>query len=325
MNRRAFVTLLGGAAVTWPSAARAQQPMPVIGYLDSGPADGRAPFVAALRQGLNGAGYVEGQNVAIGYRFAENQLERLPALTEDLVRRQVSVIAAGGNAAARAAKAATTTIPIVFVVGDDPVKIGLVPSLSRPGGNLTGMTPLNMELTPKRLELLHELLPNATIIAALLNPSNANAEPQSKDLEAAARILGLQLHILHASTEGEFDAVFANVAKLQAGGLVIGADAFFNSRIDQLAARSVRHQVPTIYQDRLFAAAGGLMSYGGSVTDAFHQAGIYTARILKGEKPADLPVVQSTKVELFINLKTAQTLGITFPLTLLGRADEVIE
>jgi putative ABC transport system substrate-binding protein len=252
-------------------------------------------------------------------------LERLPALTEDLVRRQVSVIAAGGNAAARAAKAATTTIPIVFVVGDDPVKIGLVPSLSRPGGNLTGMTPLNMELTPKRLELLHELLPNATIIAALLNPSNANAEPQSKDLEAAARILGLQLHILHASTEGEFDAVFANVAKLQAGGLVIGADAFFNSRIDQLAARSVRHQVPTIYQDRLFAAAGGLMSYGGSVTDAFHQAGIYTARILKGEKPADLPVVQSTKVELFINLKTAQTLGITFPLTLLGRADEVIE
>jgi putative ABC transport system substrate-binding protein len=251
MRRRDFIVRLGAAVAgpsVWPLAAHAQQAMPVIGYLDGAAADGRAPFVAALRQGLHSAGYIEGQNVAIEYRFAENQSERLPALAADLVRRQVAVIAAGGNAAARAAKSATTTIPIVFVVGDDPVRIGLVPSLSRPGGNITGMTPLNQELTPKRLELLHELLPKASGIAVLLNPNNSNAEPQSKDVQAAARTLGLQLHILHAGTESDFEAVFANVAKLQAGGLVIGADAFFNSRLDQLAALSVRHAVPTIYR-----------------------------------------------------------------------------
>jgi putative ABC transport system substrate-binding protein len=299
--------------------------MPVIGYLDGAAADGRAPFTAAFRQGLAASGYIEGQNVAIEYRFAENQLDRVPALAADLASRQVNLIAAAGNAAARAAKSATSTIPVVFGVGDDPVKIGLVPSLSRPGGNLTGMTPLNLELVPKRVELLHELLPQASLIAVLLNPNNTNIEPQRRDVQTAARTLGLHLHILHANTESEIDAAFATLAQARAGGLVIGADAFFNSRIEQLAGQSVRHGVPAIYQDRLFAAAGGLMSYGGSVTDLFHQVGLYAARILKGEKPADLPVMQSTKVELFINLKTAKALGITFPLTLLGRADEVIE
>jgi putative ABC transport system substrate-binding protein len=295
------------------------------GYLDGASADGRAPFTAAFRQGLAVGGYIEGQNIAIEYRFAGNQFDRLPVMAADLVSRQVTLIAAGGNGAARAAKAATSTIPIVFGVGDDPVKIGLVPSPSRPGGNLTGMTPLNLELAPKRVELLHELLPAPNLIGVLLNPNNSNLEVQSKELQEAARTLGLQLSILYAGPEADLDAIFANVAKLHAAGLVIGADAFFNSQIDRLAAISVRHGVPTIYQDRLFAAAGGLMSYGGSVTDLFRQVGIYAGRILKGEKPADLPVMQSTKVELFINLRTAKALGIAFPLTLLGRADEVIE
>jgi putative tryptophan/tyrosine transport system substrate-binding protein len=326
MRRREFIFLLGGAAASWPLVASAQQPaLPVIGYLDGASADGRAPFIAALRQGLAAGGYVEGQNIAIEYRFAGNQFDKLPAMAAELVSRQVTLIAAGGNGAARAAKSATSSIPIVFGVGDDPVKIGLVPSLSRPGGNMTGMTPLNLELAPKRVELLHELLPAPNLIAVLLNPNNSNLEVQSKELQAAARSLGLQLSILYAGPEADLDAVFATVANLYAAGLVIGADAFFNSQMDQLATMSVRHRVPTIYQDRLFAAAGGLMSYGGSVTDLFRQVGMYAARILKGEKPADLPVMQSTKVELFINLKTANALGIAFPLTLLGRADEVIE
>jgi ABC-type uncharacterized transport system substrate-binding protein len=326
MKRRDFIALLGGVAAAWPVTARAQQPaMPVIGYLDGASADGRAPFTAAFRHGLAAGGYIEGQNIAIEYRFAGNQFDRLPVMAADLVSRQVTLIAAGGNGAARAAKAATSTIPIVFGVGDDPVKIGLVPSLSRPGGNLTGMTPLNLELAPKRVELLHELLPAPNLIGVLLNPNNSNLEVQSKELQEAARTLGLQLSILYAGPEADLDAIFANVAKLHAAGLVIGADAFFNSQIDRLAAISVRHGVPTIYQDRLFAAAGGLMRYGGSVTDLFRQVGIYAGRILKGEKPADLPVMQSTKVELFINLRTAKALGIAFPLTLLGRADEVIE
>jgi putative ABC transport system substrate-binding protein len=326
MRRREFIFLLGGAAASWPLVASAQQPaLPVIGYLDGASADGRAPFIAALRQGLAAGGYVEGQNIAIEYRFAGNQFDKLPAMAAELVSRQVTLIAAGGNGAARAAKSATSSIPIVFGVGDDPVKIGLVPSLSRPGGNMTGMTPLNLELAPKRVELLHELLPAPNLIAVLLNPNNSNLEVQSKELQAAARSLGLQLSILYAGPEADLDAVFATVANLYAAGLVIGADAFFNSQMDQLATMSMRHRVPTIYQDRLFAAAGGLMSYGGSVTDLFRQVGMYAARILKGEKPADLPVMQSTKVELFINLKTANALGIAFPLTLLGRADEVIE
>jgi putative ABC transport system substrate-binding protein len=329
MRRREIIKLLGGAAVApsflRPRAARAQQPaIPVLGYLDAASADGRAPFVAALREGLKEFGYVEGENLAIEYRWADNQPDRLPALAAELARRPVTAIAAAGNAAARAAKAATTTIPVVFVVGDDPVAIGLVPSLSRPGGNLTGATPLAVELGPKRLQLLHELVPAATVIALLVNPTNLNSEPQSIDAQTAARALGLQLHVLQAGTERDFDTAFAALAQLRAGALVIGADVFFNSKIEQLAALSLRHAVPTIYQNREFAAAGGLLSYGGN-TAAFRTAGVLTGRILKGEKPADLPVQQSTKVELFINMKTAKALGLTVPLSLLGRADEVIE
>ena len=326
MNRREFITLLGGAAAAWPLAARAQQPvMPVIGFLNSASPDGYAVPVRAFRQGLKDIGYVEGQNVAIEYRWAEGQYDRLPALAADLVRRQVTAIAATSTPAALTAKAATTTISIVFTTASDPMRLGLVASLSRPGGNVTGATQLNVEVGPKRLELVRELLPAATIIALLVNPTNPVAETLARDLQAAARTIGLQLHILNASTEGDIDDAFANLAKLRAGALVVGSDVFFNTRSEQLGALTVRHGVPTIYQYREFAAAGGLMSYGGSITDLYRRAGGYTGRILKGEKPADLPVQQSTKVELIINLKTAKTLGLTFPLSLLGRADEVIE
>jgi putative ABC transport system substrate-binding protein len=325
MQRRDFIALLGGAAVTWPLAARAQQPsMPVIGFLHSGSPNLYADRLRTFRQGLKEAGYVEGENVAIEYRWAENQYDRLPALAADLVRRQVAVIIAN-NPAALPAKAATTTIPIVFQVGSDPVAVGLVASLNRPGGNLTGITSLNVEIGPKRLELLRELVPTATIFALLVNPTNPNVETLSRDLQAAARSLGLQLHVLHASTELDFVTVFATLTKLRAGGLVIGPDAFFNDRSEQLAELTVRHAVPTISQYREFAVAGGLMSYGGSTTDSFRQVGVYTGRILKGEKPADLPVQQATKAELILNLKTAKALGLTVPLPLIGRADEVIE
>jgi len=327
MRRRAFIKLLGGAATAWPLAARAQQPAtPVIGFLSSALPDRDAGRLRAFRQGLAETGYVEGRNVAIEYRWAEEQNDRLPALAADLIRRQVAVIATAGDVlGAIAAKSATTTIPIVFTTGRDPVEIGLVPSLNRPGGNLTGVATLGAELEPKRLELLHEAIPAATIIGALVNPASRNAELLSRDLRAAARTLGLELHILNAGTEGDFDSVFADLVRLRAGGLVIATDALFISRSEQVAALALRHAVPAIFQFRAFAAAGGLMSYGGSLADLYHRSGVYTGRVLNGEKPGDLPVQQSTKAELIINLKTAKALGITFPLPLLGRADEVIE
>ena len=329
LKRRAFITLLGGAAAAWPLAARAQQPaMPVIGFLNSRAPNGSdsASIVAAFHQGLSETGYVEGRNVAIEYRWADGQYDRLPLLAANLVRRPVSVIAAGGGvSSALAAKTATSTIPIVFVAGVDPVAAGLVASLSRPGANLTGVSTLNVEVGQKRLELLHELVPTATVVALLVNPSSPNAEILSRDLKVAARTLGLQLHVLHASAEQDFDTVFATLIDLRAGALVIGTDALFNNRSERLAALTFRHAVPAIYQFREFAAAGGLMSYGGSSPVSYRQVGVYTGRILKGATPADLPVQQYTKIELIINLKTAKALGITFPLSLLGRADEVIE
>jgi putative ABC transport system substrate-binding protein len=307
-------------------AARAQQPaMPVVGVLVSRGAGDDPHLLAAFRQGLKDVGYVEGQNMATAYRFAEGQYDRLPALAADLVRLEVTVIAALGTPAAPAAKAATAAIPIVFTVGVDPVEVGLVAGLSRPGGNLTGVTGMGVELGPKRLELLHELVPRATVVAALLNPNTTGAETLSTDLLASARSLGLKLHVLNAVSERDFDAAFATVAQLRAGGLVIGNDPFFISRSEQLAALALRHAVPTIFQFRAFATAGGLMSYGGNLTDLYRLAGVYTGRILKGEKPADLPVQQVTKVELILNLKTAKALGLEVPPSLLARADEVIE
>jgi putative ABC transport system substrate-binding protein len=327
MKRREFITLLGGAAAAWPHAARAQQrAMPVIGMLTSrGPND--APqLLAAFRQGLKETGFAEGQNVAIEYRFAENRNERLPALAADLVDRQVTLIAATTTPAALAAKAATTTIPIVFEGGSDPLRNGLVASLRRPGGNVTGVTQLNVVVAPKRLELLHELVPTATVMAILIDPTDpTNAETSSRDLQTAASSLGLELHFLNASTDRDLDAVFEKLKPLRAGGLVIGGGAFFTARIERLAALALRHAVPMIYESREFVEAGGLISYGGSLADAYRLAGVYAGRILKGEKPGELPVQQGTRVELYLNLKTAKALGITVPLPLSGRAEEVIE
>jgi putative ABC transport system substrate-binding protein len=326
MKRRAFIALIGGAAVAWPLPARAQQPaMPVIGFLNGASAWEYAPLVDAFRQSLGESGYFEGRNVAVEYRWAEGHYDRLPTLAADLVRRQVTVIAAaGGTQAALVAKAATTAIPIVFSIGADPIAAGLVTSLNRPGGNLTGVVTLAVELGPKRLELAHEMVPAASSAALLVNPSDATQADIKKSQEAA-RALGLQLHILRAGSERELDMAFAAVLQLRAGALVINADAFFNSRSEQLAELALRHRVPAFYQYRQFAAAGGLASYGSRLADAYRQVGIYTGRILKGEKPADLPVQQATKVELIINLKTAKALGLEIPPTLLARADEVIE
>jgi putative ABC transport system substrate-binding protein len=327
MQRREFITLLGGAAAAWPLAARAQQPaLPVIGFLNSGSPDGYAPMVNAFRQGLKETGYVEGQNVAIEYRWAEGQIDRLPSFLADLIQRKVNVIAATSTPAALAAKAAVTTIPIIFETGGDPIQLGLVPSLNRPGGNITGVTQTGIAVSAKELQLLHEMVPTASVVAVLVNPANPTpAETNTKGLTAAARTLGLELKVLNASTERDLDGVFAKVIQLRAGGLVIVGDAFFTSRTKPLAALAVRHAVPTIYQYREFALVGGLMSYGSDITDSYHLAGVYTGRVLKGEKPADLPVQQATKVELIINLKTAKALGINVPNTLIGRADQVIE
>jgi putative tryptophan/tyrosine transport system substrate-binding protein len=330
MKRRAFLMLLAGAAAAstlCPLAARAQQSaMPVIGFLNSSSPDADGERVRAYRRGLSETGYVEDRNVTIEYRWADGQNDRLPSMAVDLVRRGVNVVVTGGTPATLAAKAATTTIPIVFIISTDPVAAGLVASLNRRGGNVTGVTGLNVELAPKKLELLHELLPSATTLALLVNPTNPiAAENQSRTVAAAARTLGLQVHILHSSTEGDFDSVFARFAQTSAGALVIGSDLFFTSRSERLAALGLRHVVPSIYQFREFAEAGGLMSYGGSITDWGHQAGIQTGRILAGAKPADLPVHQATKLELFINLKSAKALGVEVPATLLARADEVME
>ena len=326
MRRREFITLLGSAAA-WPLAARAQQAaMPVIGYLSSASPDRDAGRLRAFRQGLSETGFIEGRNVAIKYRWADEQHDRLPALAADLVHQQVAVIAQAGHVlGVFAAKAATTTIPIVFVTGVDPVGLGLVASLSRPGVNLTGVTTLGIELEPKRLELLHGLIPAARTVGALVNRMHPIAEAQSSELQAAARALGLKLQILDASTERDFDAVFARLVELQADGLVIATDGLFISQSDHLARLAVRHAMPAIFQLRTFAAAGGLMSYGGDFAEMYRQSGAYVGRILKGEKPVDLPVQQVTRVELVLNLKTAKALGLDVPPTLLVRADEVIE
>jgi putative ABC transport system substrate-binding protein len=332
MRRRQLITLLGGAAaassVSWPLCALAQQPaMPVVGFLSYQSADAIADLLRAFRQGLKETGYVEGENVAIEYRWAENQIDRLRALAADLARRQVAVIAtSGGPASALAAKSAAATIPIVFAINDDPVQLGLVASLARPGGNLTGINFLVGELTAKRLELLRELVPGATRVAVLVNPANeATRKSTLRDIESSARALGLQVKTLNASTSGEINAAFATFARERTDALFVASDAFFFSRRVQLVTLASRHGVPAVYSSRHAVEAGGLMSYGTSLGDAFRQAGVYAGRILKGAKPADLPVVQATKFELVVNHETARSLGLTVPDKLLATADEVIE
>ena len=324
IRRRQFIVTLGSAAA-WPLAAHAQQQaMPVIGFMNSGFV--QPSIQAAFHGGLNEIGYVEGHNVTVDYRYAEGHYDRLPALVADLIRRQVAVLGAfGGVHTAIAAKAATATIPIVFANGSDPIKFGLVASLNRPGGNITGVSFFTAELEGKRLGLLHELVPRAAAIAALVNPTNANADDQSRELKDAARTLGLELHILNAVSEGEIDKSFATLAQTRAGALLVASDPFFFGRRQQLIALAARHAVPAIYEWRAFAEAGGLMSYGTNQVEAYRQAGIYAGRILKGEKPSDLPVVQTTKFELIINLTAAKVLGLDMPPGLSARADEVIE
>ena len=328
MRRREFITLLGGAAaassVARPFAARAQT-MPVIGVLSSGSSHDYGPMIAAFKQSLGEAGYVDGHNVKIEYRWADEQYDRLPALAVDLVSRQVSLILAATTPAAIAAKPATQSIPIVFAIGGDPVRTGLVVSLSRPGGNLTGAAHVNVETAPKRLELLHELMPEEKVIGLLLNPTNPVTQSVAMAVQTAAGSLGLELKVFHARSDDEVDRVFASLLDMKVGALVIGTDPFFTSRAEKLGAMSLASRIPAIYQYREFIVAGGVMSYGGSITDSYRRAGLYAGRILKGEKPADLPVQLSTKVELFFNLKSAKQLGLNAPISLLGRADEVIE
>ena len=325
MKRREFITLLGGAAVAWPLAARAQQPTtPVVGFLSSGTPEGLAHLTSAFREGLNEAGYVEGRKVTIEYRWAEGQYDRLPALAADLVR-QVTVLAATTTPAALAAKRATSTIPIVFTIGADPIAIGLVDSLSRPSGNVTGVNNYLSDLGSKRLELLRELVPNAAVIGVLVNPNFPDAESQSKDLKEAARKLGQQVHVVNANSENDFERAFATFVQLQARVLLVTVDPLFNSRREQLVALAARHKIPTMYFGREFVLAGGLMSYAANLADGYRQAGIYVGRILKGARPADLPVVQPTKFDLVLNLKTAKALGLTVPMIMQMTADEVIE
>jgi len=328
VKRRAFITLLGGAAVAWPLAARGQQvAMPVVGFLH--PASPVEPYVsirARFLEGLQETGYVAGQNVMIEYRWAEGRYDRLPQLAADVVRRQVAVLLVGGGPAAiLAARSATSTIPIVFVTGDDPLRHGVVANLSRPGGNVTGVSFFTTAVVSKRVELLRDLLPNASSIVYLVNPANPEAEPETKDVSAAARALGFELHVLNASSEREIDAAFATLIQLRPGALLTGSDPFLFSRGSQIAALSIRHAVPAIFVSRENAVAGGLASYGTSIPDAYRQAGVYVGRILKGAKPADLPVVEPTKFELVLNLNTARVLGIAIPPKLLALADEVIE
>jgi putative tryptophan/tyrosine transport system substrate-binding protein len=326
MERREFITLLAGAAAGWPLAVRAQQlAMPVIGILSNPSRNALPAAFASFHRGLKDAGYVEGQNVAIEYRFADGQVDRLPALATDLVNRKVDVLVAMANAAALAAKAVTTTIPVVFAIGGDPVKLGLVESLNRPGGNITGVSFFLTQLESKRLGLLHELVPHATEIAVLINPTQPVASDQVNEVKDAARALGLNVHIIHAASESDLEPAFATCAQLRAGGLLVTSDPFFNVANKQIIALAARDAIPAIYEFSEFVAIGGLASYGSSPTEAFHQTGIYAGNILDGAKIADLPAVQTTKFELAINLKTAKKLGLDIPPTLLARADEVIE
>ena len=327
MRRREFITILGGTAIVWPLAASAQPTaMPVVGFVNAASAKNYTRQLAAFLKGLSETGYVDGQNVAIEYRWAEGSIDRLPAMVADLVHRQVAVIAATTTPAALAAKAANTSIPIVFETGADPIQLGLVANLSRPGGNVTGVSQTNVEMAPKRMQLLHELVPTASVMALLVNPADGDlAAVYTREVQAAARTLGVELHILNASTERDLYGVFEKLIQLRVGGLVISGGAFLRSRNDTLAALALHHAVPAIFADREFAVTGGLLSYGAAILDAYRLAGNYTGRVLKGDKPADLPVQQATKVELYINQKTANALGLTVPQALLSRADDVIE
>jgi len=325
MRRRAFIEGIAALAAAWPFAARAQQSaMPVIGFLNGGSPDGYETQVNAFRQGLKEVGYIDGQNMRIEYRWANDQYNRLTALADNLVGQRVSVIVAN-TPANIVAKAATSTIPIVFTTGGDPVKLGLIASLDRPGGNVTGVTQLTGEVAPKRLEFLHELIPGATSFALLVNPTDPAFTPALREMESTAHKLGLELHVLRASDEREFDEVFGNVSKLGAAGLVINPGVLVVNHVEQLAVQALRHSIPTVFEHHRFVAAGGLASYGGNILETYRLAGVFAGRILKGEKPADLPVQQATKVELMINLKTAKALGVSVPIPVLGRADEVIE